>query len=229
MIKQAKNFKDQIKQYWALIALPRPDGEQTLLHDGMKAKMDKMRKDLSPYQENIEKIRVIIPDRTSAQGFRIHEVVSDETVTKEIETAPKEVAEIVPEPKRKGRFRRAQAPVKEEVSVTKEIKVKPLEEKRGFHFPSLFGRRKDVVPMTDDDLWPEDPRSRGREPSRPIERAPAPVVEPAPVRAPVKKSNSTKSASKKSSASKSSNGTRNASTTKKKPAPKPKTEEGGVQ
>jgi hypothetical protein len=228
MLDGSKSWVNKTRRTFYGLINPKPHGLMDDLNPGQAAATQRKIEDLEARKNPVEQAFVILPDKSAGQGYMMFPLKgADEPAPASTPASvPAPVKESAParpgviSPARAPVKRRAPAPVEEEAMI-QHVRVKPLEERKRFRLPSLFGRRKDVVPMTDDDLYPGLERER----PPPIERPPAPVVEPAPVRAPAKKSSKGKSAPKTSSASRTSTGKPRTSTTKKKPAPKPKTEE----
>lgn len=228
MLDGRKSWINKTRRTFYGLIHPKPHGLMDDLNPGQAAATQRKIEELEAKKDPVEKAFVILPDSTAGEGFRIYPLQGVDPEPAPASTpasVPAAVEESAParqrviSPARAPVKKRAPAPVED--AMIQPVRVKPLEEKRRFRLPSLFGRRKGVVPMNDEDLYPGLERER----PPPIERPPAPVVEPKPARAPAKKSSKPRSTPRTSSASKTSSGKPRTSTPRKKPAPKPKIEE----
>lgn len=210
MLDSSKNWINKTRRTFYSLIYPKPHGLMDDLNPGQAAATQRKIEELEAKKKPVEQAFVILPDSTAGQGFRMYPLQSAD------EPAPA----VAPTPVRAQSPMETPAPVEGEAMI-QPVKVKPLEERKRFRLPSLFGRRKDVVPMTDEDLYP----GLKRDAPPPIERPPAPVVETAPTLPPVKRPSKPRNTARKSSASKTSSGTRKPAAPRKRPATKPKVEE----
>lgn len=239
MLDGSKSWINKTRRTFYGLIHPKPHGLMDDLNPGQAAATQRKIEELEAKKHPVEKAFVVLPDDTAGEGFRVYPLkgvdepapATPAPAQAPVNSAPAPVQASAISPKRPG-AKRAPGLVDEEPHI-QPVRVKPLEKRRRFRLPSLFGRKKDVVPMSDEDLYPGLERERPRAPAHEIchEEAIALVNDgtngAAPARAPARKGNGGKSGTRKSSASKSSSGTRKTSTPRKKPAPKPK-EEGEV-
>lgn len=234
MLDGSKSWVNKTRRTFYSLVHPKPHGLMDDLNPGQAAATQRKIEELEAKKNPIERAFVVLPDSSAGQGYRMYPLRGVEPDPSPVTHPPASVPAPVeaPAPARSRNISparahvktRATAPVEEEAMI-QPVRVKPLEERKRFRLPSLFGRRKGVVPMTDEDLYPGLERER----PRPIERPALPTPEPVPTRAPAKRPSKGKSAPKTSSASRTSSGKPRTTTPRKKPAPKPKTEEAEVQ
>ncbi|MDW5563212.1 MAG: hypothetical protein SA339_08295 [Methanomassiliicoccus sp.] len=66
-MKRAQGLESSIKATWYLLMNPPPDGEMTFLHDGMKAKMERLRAQLLKEGKPVDNGYVVVPSPDPAQ------------------------------------------------------------------------------------------------------------------------------------------------------------------
>jgi hypothetical protein len=175
-IRRAKGFEDQIKMSWYMIRNPPPEGEMTMLHDGMRSKMEAMRRKLAADGKPVQHARVIIPPADPSQEARVFNL---ETVDLEPVEAPAPLPAPAPVPeKAPEKVREPRRPL-----FARRAEPRPEKPKRTWRTPAPAVPEKGRfnVFKSQEELKMEEPEPEAIVPELEIEEEkPVPKEEPKP-------------------------------------------------